>query len=54
MPVVDNITRTKKLKDAAKGLEKYADEIERLHKQWQFESQPHLEKIQQITDKLKE
>ena len=47
-------TSTKKLKDAAKGLEKYADEVERLHKQWQFESQPHLEKIQQITDKLKE
>ena len=47
-------TSTKKLKDAAKGLEKYANEVERLHKQWQFESQPHLEKIQQITDKLKE
>lgn len=47
-------TSTKKLKDAAKGLKKYADEVDRLHEQWQFKSQPHLERIQQIIDKLKE
>lgn len=47
-------TSTQKLQDAAKGLEKYVDEVDRLHEQWQFKSRPHLEKIQQIIDKLKE
>ena len=47
-------TSTQELQNAAKGLEKYADGVNRLGEQWQFKSQPHLEKIQQIIDKLKE
>lgn len=47
-------TSTQELQNAAKGLEKYADSVNRLREQWQFKSQPHLEKIQQIIDKLKE
>ena len=47
-------TSTQELQNAAKGLEKYADGVNSLREQWQFKSQPHLEKIQQIIDKLKE
>lgn len=47
-------TSTQELQNAAKGLEKYADGVDRLREQWQFKSQSHLEKIQQIIDKLKE
>lgn len=43
----------RELSSAAKGLENYSNDVERLYEQWQFKSDSHIEKIQQIINKQK-
>ncbi|WP_277612850.1 hypothetical protein [Limosilactobacillus agrestimuris] len=42
-----------RLQGATKGVSHYLDSAKYDVEQWQFKSQPRLEKIQQIIDKMK-
>lgn len=41
------------LQDASKQISNYTADVERLINQWQFKSQPRLDKIQEILNKMK-